>query len=270
MSSSDDGSDFEIIGQALNTKKQPTAYGSRANKAPAASSSRSTLAQRSAEPSRTAARTERTVVVDEETGAQIREIDDELASIHEQIQALLVLEDELKEKRTTLLNLAKSSKSRAAPSAPVRPAPSASASRDYTRSDFDWSKLLKARLKEVWGYSKFRFCQEAVCNAALDGRDAVIIMPTGSGKSICYQLPALLSEGLTVVVSPLISLMLDQVLNLREVDVEAEHLSAAVPRQETAEILKGIREGTSTIKLLYVTPERVAKSKTLMSALQKA
>ncbi|KAL9936275.1 hypothetical protein V8E36_005117 [Tilletia maclaganii] len=273
---SDDGSDFEIVGESLssssnlnNTRKTP-AYGSRAHAEP--SSSRREDELRGADRFKASGlrASAPPAITNEETEDQIREIDDELASIHEQVQQLLAMEDELKAKRNALIAAAKTNKASATASKSFTSAhPSASSSsssRDYTRSDFDWSSKLKSKLKQVWGYNQFRFCQEAVCNAALDGRDAVVIMPTGSGKSICYQLPALLSDGFTVVVSPLISLMLDQVLNLRDVGIEAELLSAAVPRSETAEILKGIREGTSTLKLLYVTPERVAKSKTLMSA----
>ncbi|KAE8224073.1 hypothetical protein CF319_g2987 [Tilletia indica] len=268
-SSDGDGSDFEIIGEAMNTA--PVASTSKNNNNSSNNGGPSTFSSaRSREAAAaSSSHSESNAAIDEHVADQLREIDDELDSIREQVQQLLTLEDSLKEKRDNLLRIAKKGTNRAAPTH------TASASNllqktDYSRSNFEWSSQLKARLKQVWNYTTFRFCQEAVCNAALDGRDAVVIMPTGSGKSICYQLPALLSEGLTVVVSPLISLMLDQVLNLRQVGIEAELLSSAVPRSETAEILKTIREGSSSIKLLYVTPERVAKSKTLMTALQKA
>jgi len=103
-------------------------------------------------------------------------------------------------------------------------------------------------------------------------------MPTGAGKSLCYQLPAILSAGLTLVISPLIALMNDQLLHLRENNIECEILASSSGKEESGDVLRrlkilgtgGGKSGAAEeVKVLFVTPERVAKSKTLISILQK-
>ena len=142
---------------------------------------------------------------------------------------------------------------------------------DYFTTRFSWSAALLPKARSVWKIEAFRSVQEAVCNAALDGRDVVCVMPTGGGKSLCYQLPALLSNGLTLVVSPLISLSMDQMWHLREANVTCEMLYSAASREDSNDVLRRIKMGDAhnEIKVLFVTPERVAKSKTLLAALQK-
>lgn len=108
-------------------------------------------------------------------------------------------------------------------------------------------------LKETFGYDTFRPLQCEVIDNVLARRDTLAIMPTGGGKSLCYQIPALLFEGLTVVVSPLISLMKDQVEQLRAVDVPALFLNSSLQPEEYAENMAQVRSGA--IKLLYVAPE---------------
>lgn len=134
---------------------------------------------------------------------------------------------------------------------------------------FEWSGDLLPRARKVWGIQNFRSVQEAVCNAAVAGRDIVCVMPTGGGKSLCYQLPALISVGLTVVISPLISLSTDQLWHLREADVSCEMMSSTEQKEDMQDIVKRIRAGADEMKVLFVTPERVAKSAALRSALQK-
>lgn len=144
-------------------------------------------------------------------------------------------------------------------------------STNYFTKRFEWSQTLLPRARSVWKIEEFRSVQEAVCNATLDGRDVVCVMPTGGGKSLCYQLPALLSNGLTLVVSPLISLSMDQMWHLREANVACEMLYSAASREESNDVLRRVKmgEAQSEIKVLFVTPERVAKSKTLLAALQR-
>ncbi len=110
-------------------------------------------------------------------------------------------------------------------------------------------------LRTVWGFDSLRPVQQEVVEASLVGRDAVVVMPTGGGKSLCYQLPALVTQSLTVVVSPLIALMKDQVDALRLVGVEAAALNSSLPDFEIAEIEEALRAGQ--IRLLYLSPERL-------------
>ena len=88
------------------------------------------------------------------------------------------------------------------------------------------NKTPKSIMKEVFGYDEFRENQLDIINSTLNKEDAIVVMPTGSGKSLCYQIPSLIFDGLTVVVSPLISLMKDQVEQLREVGIKAVFLNS--------------------------------------------
>jgi ATP-dependent DNA helicase RecQ len=113
----------------------------------------------------------------------------------------------------------------------------------------------RAVLKDCFGYSAFRPGQEEVIDAILSGRDILAVMPTGAGKSLCYQIPALLLPGLTVVISPLISLMKDQVNALRQAGVVAECLNSALGPGEYARTVQSLDRGEC--RLLYVAPERL-------------
>ncbi len=117
-------------------------------------------------------------------------------------------------------------------------------------------------LKSVFGYDDFWPLQtESIANI-LDGRDTLIIMPTGGGKSICYQLPALIFPGMTIVVSPLISLMQDQVSQLRDLGVSAAYLNSTLTYQAQGQIMQAARRGE--IKLLYLAPETLLRPETLV------
>jgi ATP-dependent DNA helicase RecQ len=119
----------------------------------------------------------------------------------------------------------------------------------------------RAVLARVFGYDTFRPLQEEVIGAVLAGRDALAVMPTGAGKSLCYQLPALLRDGLTVVVSPLISLMQDQVDQLRAAGVAAVFLNSTLRGADYAAAARQVREGQA--RLLYVAPETLLRPETL-------
>lgn len=116
-------------------------------------------------------------------------------------------------------------------------------------------KKLHQILKETFGYTSFRLEQLGVINSILDGDDTLAIMPTGGGKSLCYQIPALYSKGVTLVISPLISLMQDQVMNLKEHGVEAVFLNSSLTYQESEATKRKILQGK--IKLIYVSPEGI-------------
>lgn len=110
-------------------------------------------------------------------------------------------------------------------------------------------------LEKYYGYKKFRKGQEEIINTIIAGNDLLALMPTGGGKSICYQVPALILEGITVVVSPLISLMKDQVDSLIEVGIKATYINSTLSSMENTERLDNIRKGN--YKLIYVAPERL-------------
>jgi len=117
-------------------------------------------------------------------------------------------------------------------------------------------------LKQTFGFSQFLPVQRDVISRVLHRQDTLAVMPTGGGKSLCYQLPAILSDGLTVVVSPLIALMQDQVRQLREVDIPAECLNHTVPIPQYRAIASGVRNGK--IKILYLAPETLLRPETLL------
>ncbi|SMO53304.1 ATP-dependent DNA helicase RecQ [Saccharicrinis carchari] len=113
----------------------------------------------------------------------------------------------------------------------------------------------KEILKNVFGYSSFRSTQQKVIEAALQKKDCLVLMPTGGGKSICFQVPALLLPGVSIVVSPLIALMKDQVEALKVNGVNAEFLNSSLTEQKQQEIIKDTLDGK--VKLLYVSPEKM-------------
>ncbi|MEB2846383.1 DNA helicase RecQ [Rhizobiales bacterium RZME27] len=110
-------------------------------------------------------------------------------------------------------------------------------------------------LETVWGYKSFRGQQEDVIRTVLQGRDALVLFPTGKGKSLCFQIPALCLDGLTIVVSPLVALMHDQVEDLKALGVAAACLSSAQSDEQNSEVRRRLHAGD--LKLLYVTPERI-------------
>ncbi|HEV3469916.1 MAG TPA: RecQ family ATP-dependent DNA helicase [Pyrinomonadaceae bacterium] len=122
-------------------------------------------------------------------------------------------------------------------------------------------------LREFFGFEEFREGQREVIEAVLEGHDTVVVMPTGGGKSLCYQLPALMREGVTVVVSPLIALMKDQVDALRARNLPATFINSSLDFEEQKERIAGVRRGA--FKLLYVAPERF-RSAHFVETLQRA
>jgi len=110
-------------------------------------------------------------------------------------------------------------------------------------------------LKKFWGYESFRSGQEEVIESVLQGSDTLVLFPTGGGKSLCYQVPAVLIDGLTVVISPLVALMQDQVEQLKENGIRAAYINSTLPGYEVEQRLVNARNGM--YKLLYIAPERL-------------
>ena len=118
-------------------------------------------------------------------------------------------------------------------------------------------------LKKYFGYDTFREGQEMLTDALLSGRDVLGIMPTGAGKSLCYQVPALLMPGITLVVSPLISLMKDQVSALNQAGIHAAYLNSSLTPGQYAKALDNMVRGV--YKIVYVAPERLMTDRFLQA-----
>ena len=110
-------------------------------------------------------------------------------------------------------------------------------------------------LKKHWGYDSFRPAQEPIVEAILEGKDTLAMLPTGGGKSLCFQVPAMLREGVCLVISPLISLMEDQVHNLTERGISALALTGSIPYHEMERLLNNVQ--SEAYKFLYMAPERL-------------
>jgi ATP-dependent DNA helicase RecQ len=116
-------------------------------------------------------------------------------------------------------------------------------------------------LRRYWGYSSFRPLQERIVRSLLAGHDACVVMPTGGGKSLCYQLPAVVSDRTTVVISPLIALMQDQAAQLAQMGIPAAVLNSSVSHEQQSQVMRQAREGA--FRLLYLSPERLQRADTL-------
>ena len=120
---------------------------------------------------------------------------------------------------------------------------------------------LHTALKRYWGYDSFRPMQERIIQSLMAGRDVAVIMPTGGGKSLCYQLPALALGQTVVVISPLIALMQDQVAQLGDMGIPASFLNSAQPADEQRALMRAAQQGA--FRLLYLSPERLARADTV-------
>ncbi|MDH6250861.1 ATP-dependent DNA helicase RecQ [Chryseobacterium sp. H1D6B] len=127
----------------------------------------------------------------------------------------------------------------------------------------DFLQLKYDTLKHFWGYNAFRDSQEEIINSILNEKDTLVLLPTGAGKSLCYQLPALLKEGTCLVISPLLALMKDQVNQLKSRGIEAEYLSSELDEFDAEVIYNRCKDGLT--KLLYVSPERLTNTQFLQN-----
>uniref|UniRef100_A0A915J7I5 RecQ-like DNA helicase BLM n=1 Tax=Romanomermis culicivorax TaxID=13658 RepID=A0A915J7I5_ROMCU len=141
-------------------------------------------------------------------------------------------------------------------------------SAEFSRTDYRHSKEMYRIFREIFGLNNFRHKQLQAINAALLGNDCFILMPTGAGKSLCYQLPGVMSDGITVVISPLRSLIEDQVTKLKKWNIDAAGLTAETSNPEVDRIFEQFRLQKPDLKLLYVTPEKIIHSQRLVNELQ--
>ena len=133
--------------------------------------------------------------------------------------------------------------------------------------DQEVHQTVKERLKDIFGFNNFRGEQETIIHSILSGRNTFVIMPTGAGKSLCYQLPAIVSDGTAIVISPLIALMKNQVDQLNAFGINAQFLNSTLSKAEMNKVKKDTLNGT--LKLLYIAPESLTKEENL-AFLQKA
>ncbi|XP_056605298.1 ATP-dependent DNA helicase Q1 isoform X3 [Triplophysa dalaica] len=205
--------------------------------------------------------------------AELDSVEAELEMLELQISELLEKQSKLNSRKSKLLKTLEGACSSAQPSGSSKaPKPTFSKQdlQHHEESDFSWSKEVQGELMSVFKLSKFRPLQRAAINLSMSGKDLFLVMPTGRGKSLCFQLPALCSKGFTLVIAPLVSLMEDQLMYLKSIDVAAVTLNASSSKEDSKRILAGMIDKNSPFKLLYVTPEKIAKSKLLMSKLEKA
>ncbi|KAM4615002.1 ATP-dependent DNA helicase Q1 isoform 2-T2 [Polymixia lowei] len=216
--------------------------------------------------------------------AELDSVEGELEVVELQIAELLEKQAELNSRRKGLLRRLEEACDAAQPSGSSSSSSSSSSSKPsgggqamskqemqrYDNSDFSWSSDVEQHLKESFQLSKFRPLQLRAINLSMAGRDLFLVMPTGRGKSLCYQLPAVCSQGFTLVVTPLVSLMEDQLMYLKSVNVSAVTLNASSSKEHAKMVMAGMTDPKAPFKLVYVTPEKIAKSKLLMSRLEKA
>lgn len=130
-------------------------------------------------------------------------------------------------------------------------------------SQQDFQELKFKTLKYFWGYDTFRDAQEAIIDSVINEKDTLVLLSTGAGKSLCYQLPALLKEGTCLIISPLLALMKDQVSQLKSRGIEAEYLSSELDEYDAEGIYDRCKEGLT--KMLYISPERLTNKQFLQN-----
>ncbi|XP_074124968.1 ATP-dependent DNA helicase Q1 isoform X2 [Sminthopsis crassicaudata] len=202
-----------------------------------------------------------------ELSEELDSVTSELQAIEIQIQELLERQQELIRKKTALKKKIKESleDSGAGASSELDSSPEG-----WNKQDFPWSGKVKDAMQNVFKLKKFRSLQLETINVTMAGKEVFLVMPTGGGKSLCYQLPAVCSDGFTLVICPLISLMEDQLMVLEQLGVSATLLNASSTKEHVKWVHAEMVNKNSKLKLIYVTPEKIAKSKMFMSRLEKA
>ncbi|XP_051889615.1 ATP-dependent DNA helicase Q1 [Pristis pectinata] len=194
-------------------------------------------------------------------------IDSEMKALEIQIQELVEKQQALQERKQRLNKKIK--KLTGDYEAGSSTAPGASAE-DWDKKDFPWSQKVGKTLKDVFKLQSFRPLQLQAINVTMAGKDLFLIMPTGGGKSLCYELPAVCSTGFTLVICPLISLMEDQLMILEQLNIPSTMVNSNSTKEHVKWVHDEMLNKSSKLKLLYVTPEKIAKSKVFMSKLEKA
>ena len=205
-----------------------------------------------------------------ELAKELDEIDTELKEIEAKIESLLERQQFLHSRKQLIQSEICSS----GVSSGVKCLSSSSSKRqendqDWSAKTFPWSEKIENAREGIFKIREFRPFQLECINATMAGNDCILIMPTGGGKSLCFQLPAVISKGITLVVSPLISLMEDQLMALKELKINSTFLNSNCSKEEVNMVHSAMIDKNSELKLLYVTPEKIAKSKRFMAKLEK-
>ncbi|XP_046543863.1 ATP-dependent DNA helicase Q1-like isoform X2 [Haliotis rubra] len=190
---------------------------------------------------------------------ELASVKKELAEVEGQLQILLDRQHQLAEKRRDLEAILKQQSEQT----------NQVDDKKWETKDFAWSKELEEKMTSVFGIRALRPMQLQTMNVTMSGKDCMLIMPTGGGKSLCFQLPAVASKGITLVVSPLVSLMEDQMMALEQLGVEAAMLNAAATKEHVKYVQDAMIDKKAPLKMVYVTPEKLAKSKRFMNRLEK-
>lgn len=193
-----------------------------------------------------------------ESSKELKEITEELKEIEDQITVLLERQQYLVERKDEIEN-----------NLSHEDQPENKTNQNFNVTTFPWSTELEEAREKTFNIGKFRPLQLECINATMSGCDCILIMPTGGGKSLCFQLPAVISQGLTLVVSPLVSLMEDQLMALERLKIQSAMLSANSTKEKVNSVHAAMLDKKSGLKILYVTPEKIAKSKRFMAKLEK-
>lgn len=190
----------------------------------------------------------------------------ELQDVQDEIKNLLDKQEKLYEKQSELKAVLESYQGLEKPdedeaTAAIQP--------ENWSGSFEWDNRADDIRLNIFGIPTYRANQREIINAVMSGRDVLVIMAAGGGKSLCYQLPAVLHHGIALVVSPLLSLIQDQVMGLTALGIPASMLTSTTSKEHEKFIYNALEKGTGDLKVLYVTPEKVSKSKRFVSKLEK-
>ncbi|XP_056408937.1 ATP-dependent DNA helicase Q1 isoform X2 [Hyla sarda] len=195
---------------------------------------------------------------------ELEHVTSELQAIETQIQDLLERQQELIQSKRVLKKKIQSLSEDAEAGTSAE-----SSAENWRRQDFSWSRKVQEELKTSFHLDSFRNLQLETINATMAAKDVFLIMPTGGGKSLCYQLPAVCSTGFTLVICPLLSLMEDQLMVLERLGVSATSLNAASSKDHVKWVHGQMIDRDSRLKLIYVTPEKIAKNYKTLGILKR-
>ncbi|KAK7307376.1 hypothetical protein VNO77_40385 [Canavalia gladiata] len=195
---------------------------------------------------------------------ELLSIEVEIQDVQGQIRALIERQDNLYERKSELSAILEACRESGNQVNNV-----AQSTVENWSGPFEWDSEADDVRLNIFGISTYRANQREIINAIMNGRDVLVIMAAGGGKSLCYQLPAVLRAGIALVVSPLLSLIQDQVMGLTALGIPAYMLTSTTSKEDEKFIYKALEKGEGELKVLYVTPEKISKSKRFMSKLEK-